>query len=173
MGIVHELVISKERLNKLNLTQENVIDILNKEMDLDLFVQYEDDDNIRFELNESVLKDQLSDFMQFQFSLYNEPDEKMIFESTLNAISEITALQEMVALAKEKEFQYFQYNRIYDEIKVSSWDWLKIEISMFVIFVEGKIIMEGYNQFLRYLENVIRSLGNRWSIAGAFRAFID
>jgi hypothetical protein len=137
-----------------------------------LFDLREDEKYIRFEIKESIVQEQLYEFLKYQFTLYEKSDVEG-FESTLKAISEKHSLQEIVAMADENSFRYLQSSKIYDEIQVSSWDWLRIEVSMLVFFVEGKIFMEGYGQFLRYLENVIRASSGRWPIAGAFRAFID
>jgi hypothetical protein len=41
------------------------------------------------------------------------------------------------------------------------------------MFYEGKIIMEDYDSFLRYLENVIRAASQQWSISRAFCCFIQ
>jgi len=42
-----------------------------------------------------------------------------------------------------------------------------------VFFIEGKIYMEGYGAFLKYIENNIRESSKKWKIAGTFKCFID
>ncbi|WP_071458585.1 hypothetical protein [Bacillus massilinigeriensis] len=88
-------------------------------------------------------------------------------------IGELSSLKELVELAEEGRFPCFQFNKIVDEMKVSAWGALEIKIFLLVFFVEGKIFMEGYNSFLKYIENNVRKSGRKWSITGAFKCYID
>ncbi|WP_342545406.1 hypothetical protein [Lysinibacillus sp. FSL K6-4013] len=88
-------------------------------------------------------------------------------------IGELSSLKELVELAEEGRFPCFQSNKTVDEIKVSAWRSLEIKNFLLVFFVEGKIFMEGYDSFLRFIENNVRESSKRWSIAGAFKCYID
>lgn len=173
MGICYRMEIDKKRLDKLGITFEKLTNELKKQFDLSLYELNETQDEIIFEIKESILE-QLQDFMQFQYSMY--PQEKPYvecFKFATEAIRKLSTLKETVELANEGRFPCFQSSVITDEIKVSAWDWLKIDISLFALFVEGKIYMEGYNSFLRFIENNVRELSKKWSIAGAFKCYID
>lgn len=174
MGICYRMEIDKKRLNKLGATFEKLAIELNKDFDLSLYDINETQDEIIFVIKQSVILEQLQNFMQFQYSMYpQEQWDTDCFESVSEMIGELSSLKELVELAGEGRFPCFQSNIITDEVKVSAWDSLRMEFSMFVFFVEGKIFMEGYNSFLRFIENNIRESGKKWSITGAFRCFID
>lgn len=174
MGICYQMEIDKKRLDKLGITFEKLTNELKKQFDLSLYELNETQDEIIFEIKESVVLAQLQEFMKFQYSLY--PQEKPYvdcFKSAMETIGGLSSFQEIVEVAEEKKFPCFQSNVLTDEVKVSVWNSLSVGISMLVFFVEGKIIMEGYNSFLRFIENNIRESGKKWSITGAFRCFID
>lgn len=174
MGICYRMEIDKKSMDRLDLTYEKLVNELNKQIDMSLFNCGETQDKLTFEIKESVLE-QLQEFMQFQYSLY--PQKKPYidcFKLSVELIGGLSSFQEIIQVAEEKNLPCFQSNVITNEIKVLPWGyWLKIDISMLVFFVEGKIIMEGYNSFLRFIENIVRESSERWSIAGAFKCYID
>lgn len=174
LGIINRIVVDKERMNKLNIAIEKVIESLNKEMDISLFEQSETKEQFAFKIKESIVLEQLHEFLKNQFLLYNqEQPYKGCFDSILNVISQQSSLQEIEEIAKNKSFPCFQRSVIDDEIMVNDWHWLKVEYSIWLMFAEGKIFMEAYNNFLRFIEHQVRESGKKWSIAGAFRCFIQ
>lgn len=173
MGICYQIEIDKKRLDKLGFTLEKLASELNKHFDLSLYDFNETQGEIIFEIKELVLE-QLQGFMQYQYSMYPKEQPYIdCFKSTVEKIGGLSSFHEIVQMAEEGNFPCFQSNVITDEIKVSPWDCLEIEISMFVFFVEGKIYMEGYMSFLRFIENNVRESSGKWGIAGAFKCYID
>ncbi|MFB6469518.1 hypothetical protein ACE38V_22555 [Cytobacillus sp. Hz8] len=166
--------VDKKRLDKLGITSEKLMNKLNKDFDLSLYDLNENQDEIIFVIKESVVLEQLQNFTQYQYSMYpQEQWDTDCFESASEMIGELSSLKELVELAEEGRFPCFQSNKIVDEIKVSAWESLEMKIFMLVFFVEGKIFMEGYNSFLKFIENNVRESSKGWSIAGAFKCFID
>ncbi|MCG5252467.1 hypothetical protein P4U99_27625 [Brevibacillus agri] len=172
LGIIHKLAVSKEKMNALGLSVEKVKDELNKEVDMALYDLFENDDVITFVLKESFVMQQLSSFLRFQYSLYDQ-DGFSSFETAIQAISALSNLQQIVEMAEEKRFPCFQNNRIAHDIQVSNWKSLRVEISLFVIFLEGKIFMECCDSFLNFITKAVRESSKQWSISGAFGCFID
>lgn len=174
MGIGYRLEIDKERLDKLGLTIEKLLNELNKQMDLSLFNRGETQEKIVFEIKESIVLEQLQGFLKFQYSLYSQEKTYVdYFKLAIETIGGLSSLQDIVELAEETRFPCFQSNMMTDEIKISAWSWLEIDISMFVFFVEGKIFMEGYDTFLEFIENNVRESSKKWRIAGAFKCYIN
>ncbi|MFT4413354.1 hypothetical protein ACLM5H_05795 [Fredinandcohnia humi] len=174
MGIGYRMEIDKKRLDKVGVTIEKLEIELNKHFDMSLYDFNETHDKIIFEIKESVVLEQLQEYIQYQYSMYpQEQPYTDCFKSAVEIIGGLSTFQEIVQVAEERNFPCFQSNRITDEIKVSAWGWLEIDISMFVFFVEGKIFMEGYNSLLKFIENNVRQSSEKWTIAGAFRCFIE
>lgn len=174
MGICYRLEVDKKRLDKLEITLEGLINELNKHLDITLYEINETHEEVIIEIKETGALEQLLEFTQFLYSLYpQEQRDTDCFESASEMIGELSSLKELVELAEEGRVPCFQSNKIVDEIKVSNWKPLEIKIYLLVFFVEGKIFMEGYDSFLRFIENNVRESSKRWSIAGAFKCFID
>jgi len=173
IGISYRMEIDKKRLDKVGVTIEKLEIELNKHFDMSLYDFNETHDKIIFDIKESVVLEQLQEFIQYQYSMYpQEQPYTDCFKSAVEIIGGLSTFQEIVQVAEERNFPCFQSNRIADEIKVSAWGWLEIDISMFVFFVKGKIFMEGYNSLLKIIENNVRQSSEKWTIAGAFRCFI-
>jgi len=173
LGICSRIVIQKERTAKLNVSIEKVTEALDKVMDMSLFERGDTEEQYIFTIKEFIVLDQLNQFLEFQFSLYPQQHYKESFETALKAVSEQSSLQNILELAKARKFSCFQRNIITDEILVNDWHGLKVEYDMWIMFVEGKLVMETYNNFLRYFEKQVRTSSKNWSISGAFRCFID
>lgn len=174
MGLCNRIVIEKERMAKLNVSIEIVIKALNSVIDMSLFELGEPEEQYVFTIKESIVLEQLYQFLQLQFSLYNQQDPyKGCFNKILTAVAEISSLHDIEELAKTKSFPCFQKQVINDEILINEWHWLKVEYEMWIMFVEGKLFMETYNNFLRFIEKQVRVSSEKWLISGAFRCFID
>lgn len=174
MGICYQMEVDKKRLEKLEITLERLIKELNKDFDLSLYDLNENQDEIIFVIKESVVLEQLQKIMQYQYSMYlQEQWDTDCFESASEMIGRLSSIQEIAELAEEKRFPCFQLNTVSKEVRVSHWNSLRVKFSMWVFFVEGKIYMECYDNFLRYIENNIRESSKKWEIAGAFKCYID
>lgn len=172
LGICHRITVDKERLQKFGLTENDVAAKLSEKMDMSLFTCHEHEEKIQFMLKESVVLEQLHDFLQGQFSMYPAKEDQEQFNSTLMKISNMQSMQEIVELAEGKALRYFQSSDIYEHIKAGPWDRMRLTLSLFVFFLEGKIIMEEYIYFLGYLENLVRA-NSQLTIVGAFRVVIQ
>jgi hypothetical protein len=172
LGICHRITFDKKQLKKLDLTTNDVAEKLSEKMDMALFTCHEDEEEITFVLKEPVLVEQLHDFLKSQFALYSTKENQEHFNSILRDISNLQSMLEIVELAKEGSTPNFINNSINEHIEMAPWKRIRVELSLIVILVEGKIIMEDYNDLLHYLENLVRA-NSGFPIAGAFRAIID
>ncbi|MFE8698256.1 hypothetical protein ACFYKT_18190 [Cytobacillus sp. FJAT-53684] len=146
---------------------------MNKDMDISLFEQKETEQQFIFTISDSIVLEQLYGFLKYQFLLYNQEEPyKECFDSVLKRISECVSFKDIEEIAEEKSYPCFQRSVIDDEIEENDWHWLKVEYSIWLMFAEGKIFMEAYNNFLRFIEHQVRVSGYKWSISGAFRCFI-
>jgi hypothetical protein len=173
-GICYEIVINREDLLKCNLNNDELDHVLCKEVELSLFNKYDTESEIRYLINEQMILQQLYGFMRSLLAIYSEDDAYLVgdIESALAMIEQRTSLKEMIALANEKKYAFFQNNTIVRHVKLNHWDYLRIEMKMIVMILEGKIYMEGYNEFLRFIEALVKRTSKEWEIGGAFRVFI-
>jgi hypothetical protein len=174
LGICNRIIIGKERLSQLNLTIEKVIEALSHGLDMSLYEQSETENSLVFSLKESIVMEELVSFLRSQYELYiQEKPYTDDFELAVTMISELNSIEEIEELAKGKSIRCFQRSVIDDEISINDWHWLRVEYSLWLMFVEGKIIMECYNNFLKFTENQVRKTSKELAIAGAFRCFIQ
>jgi hypothetical protein len=111
MGICNRIVVEKERMNKLSICIEKVIESLNKEIDMSLFEQSETEEHLVFTISESIVLEQLQSFLKFMFSLYNqEKPYKESFDTVLKMVSERSSLQEVEEMAEKKSFPAVNQN---------------------------------------------------------------
>ncbi|QZN76208.1 hypothetical protein [Paenibacillus sp. DR312] len=169
MGICHQMLIGKREIGKTTI--DNIKGELGKLVNLELFDFEESEENIFFIIKESVVQEQLHMFLSEQFSFYDQSYAED-FSELLSEIEKRKSLVEIIELAEEKEFRFFQHNNVYDSIEISPWQTARVDTSLFAIFIEGKLLMESYNSFLHYLEELVRARSSQ-AISGAFRAFID
>lgn len=87
-------------------------------------------------------------FLNEQFALYDEryKDE---FSSVLSGVADKQSLDQIVELEKEKRFRFFQHNKVYDYVEISPWRTVRVQTSLLIIFLEGKLLMECYDSYLR------------------------
>lgn len=83
MGICYKMEIDKKNIDRLGLTNEILINELNKGIEISLFDSKETNDVIIFEIKESVVLEQLKEFMGFQYSLYSQEKHTVNFFNRL------------------------------------------------------------------------------------------
>ncbi|MFB5763987.1 hypothetical protein [Paenibacillus medicaginis] len=172
LGICHRITVEREQLKQSGLTENDVVMRLGEKMDMTLFTGHGTEEAVRFTIRESVVLEQLHDFLQDQYSMYPVKKDPDSFNPILMKLSTLHSMREIVELAEGKTLQYFQNNDVYEYMEAGHWNRIRLRLSLFVFFFEGKISMEEYTYFLRYLEHLVRA-HSQHTIAGAFRAVIQ
>ncbi len=176
IGIVNQLEFGKDRMNARKLSTEQLMDRLQPIMDMNLFLPFETEDAVRFVIREAPLMMQLGSFLSKQFALYSNAEDKDLIAATLEAVRGCSTLEELVLLSELRKYPHFQdsgpiYTYLFtDSHRINT---IEYSASLFAFAVEGKIFMEVYNNFLYYLERLIRQNAPLGSIAGAVRVFIQ
>lgn len=168
MGICHQITIIKQETAEA--TKERIQSTLGKRVDLNLFNFEETEQQMSYSIKESLIKEQLYDFLKDQFALYDE-HYKVEFSSVLSKLAEKQSIGQIIELAKEKEFRFFQQSDLDEYIEISPWRRANVKILLLTFFMEGKLLMECYDSYLRYMEKLVRA-SSKQAIAGAFRAYI-
>jgi|GEM_PF-1999449 len=176
IGIVNQLEFDKDRMAARKLSIDQLVDLLRLKMDMNLFSLIETEDTLRFVIREDPLMSQLVPFLSEQFTLYSDWEDKDSITAALEAVRGCSTLEELVELAEEREHAHFQavdpiYSYLYTDARRINT--IQYTASLFGFVMEGKIFMEAYNDFLYYLERLIRKDAPPGSIAGAVRAFIQ
>lgn len=155
LGICCKATISKRQMEE-SVTYEQLIEEMNKEINLDLYDITEDEEEYVFILkNENLKKGDLIKFLQEQYELcYAEKDD---VKEIIDILEKTDNSNDIISIAKEKKYQNFQYNDyVYENIYCTKWRHrISVQYELIVYFIQGKILMECYYDFLRYIENII------------------
>lgn len=171
-GICYKICISKEAIERQNISYDAVLEGLSKKVDLDLYDITEIDMGYNFTLKEELFKkEEFIGFLKEQYKLLGVKEDR-----TLKIISKLETLntfQEIIELANEKCHENFQYADIVEPIYCGVWKKsVRVRYELILFMVEGKIFMECYSDFLRYLENLIKK-DNIYPISKAISLFIQ
>lgn len=138
---------------------EDVKANLKEEVNLDLYNITEDESNVYFSIKKQIFMDNLENLLRNEYKDLNlEEEEYKIFD-------DITGLsfQNLIKKLKELEidslhFRYTDFGMMSNSINYLSKDReMEVYVEMLAYNMDGKIIMECFNGFLRYFRRKIIS----------------
>lgn len=179
-GIVYKVRIQKRDLvsrryaNKDKFPIENIEKSLQNELDLGAYIFGEDQDAISWEIKTEMLEGNFTEFLETQFKMYNE---KMNAQEVISRIKEAQTGKKIIELAQERslcDFQMVDY--ILDSLSVlhtaGFTDYITVNYHLMAFFIDGKIIMECYNNIFHYFERVIRLQKEKYPVVACLKTMI-
>jgi len=155
-GICVSIKIGKNDLNIRNINYEELLEGLSKEIYIEAYNQVEFENSYGFILKDEIIQEgQLSEFLKEQYDLIVQKngDEDEIIE----LMKKQTTVHEIEQLLEKKSFYSFHNTDIYGGLYCTKWrHYIRAEYSLFTYLSEGKIVMECYNNFLKYIEKNIK-----------------
>ena len=151
LGICNKAIISKTQLEG-RVTYEEFIEEMNKELNLELYNIIDDEEKYIFVLKSKALdKDKLIEFLEEQYDLCYA--DKVYTQKIIDKMKNISNSEDVINLDKEKKYENFQYNDYaYGNIYCTKRQHkIVIEYELMVYFIQGKILMECYYDFLKYI----------------------
>ncbi|MGV8948906.1 MAG: hypothetical protein ACOH2E_06040 [Candidatus Paracaedibacter sp.] len=181
-GIVEKIIIperdlvSRKYASKDKFSMENIVESLQKELDLDCYVFGEDKGSNFWEIKPEILEGNFIEFLETQFKMYNE---KKNINELIEKIRDAQTGENIIKLAKNQnerlyDFQMMDY--ILDSIPVlhpnGFPDYISVNYHMITFFMDGKIIMECYGNILHYFEQVIRLQKEKYPVVKCVKVMI-
>ena len=181
-GIVQKIIIrksdlvSKKYVSKDKFPMKNIIESLQKEIDLDCYIFSEDENAIFWNIKPEMLEGNFVDFLETQFKMYNE---KKDTEDLLTKIKEAQTGNDIIKLAKNQaeplyDFQMLDY--ALDSLPIlhpnGFPDHIDVNYHMIAFFIDGKIIMECYRNILHYLERSVRLQKEKYPVVSCLKIMI-
>ena len=157
VGTCGRIIIPKPNYLYYKLSIDDVRKSLERNIDLSKYHLVELDDQIQFILyDDAIANGQVAEFFQRQYGLVEDSDPKL--KEIVKRLQSVKSLADLDQLAWDNGCYQFQSTKVYSEIYCTSarYDLLAV-YQLFAFLYEGKIIMEGYNRFLKYIENQIKS----------------
>lgn len=170
-GICNRITVIKREMEQNQVNFEEFKEALAKEVSLDLYEVEEFESAYIFSLRNDVLENEgLVEFLAEEYELLNI--EKGRAKEIIDNLKGLNKADDIIELAKKKKFENFQSISVYDNIYCTMWERrVMVEYEMMIFLLEGKIMMECYKRFLRYIENLIVK-SSSYELRGAVKVLI-
>ncbi len=177
-GVVQDITIDKRNIRFQDIKLDNIIERLKDELNLDYYNYKEDEDGYYWKIKSATLEDRLVEFLDIQFEMY-EDTKNVRMQETLEYLAKAKNGDEIIALASTKTKTLINFQLLYpitNYIRVmrdNGFDeHVMVDYSLISYFRNGKIIMECYNNILRYFERNIRLQNKKYPIADCVKVMI-
>lgn len=170
-GICNRINVSKREMEQNRVNFEELKEGLAKEVALDLYEVEEFESAYIFSLRDDILENgDLVKFLSEQYELLNVAKDRA--EKIIDSLEGLHKADEIIELADQKRFENFQSIGVYDNIYCTMRERrVMVEYEMMIFMLEGKIMMESYRRFLRYIENLIVK-SSSYQLSGAVKVLI-
>jgi hypothetical protein len=136
----------------------------------------ENEDSIFWTIKPEMLEGNFVEFLETQFKMYDEATQGRIQDAILK-IKEAQTGEKIIELAKKELFENFQMvDNIFGYHRVLHADGFPdhttVNYHLITFFLDGKIIMECYNNILHYFERNIRLQEQKYPVAACVKTMI-
>lgn len=175
-GIVHDIFIEKKQIKTKRLAIDKVIDQLGKEVNINLYNFNTDRDNYLWRVKPEIFDSKLVAFLDDQFRMYCD-EKDLHMQETIKELGNIKTSNEIIELAKSKQLVHFQWvDSIIEHMKVPQENGFDTDVSvnycLISYFLDGKIIMECYENILKYFERNVRLQRKKYPIVDCIKVMI-
>jgi len=170
-GICYNIIIYKPDFEDSNLEVDKVLRALDEKIDMSLYNKKESEKIILYVLKEEVLIENIEDFLKTQFQFYNLEDE--LKEEVLNPVRECEDFEELVSLAKKRNYDNLGHGSVLEHIYVDSKYDIRVCYECITFFKEGKMVLENNTNFLVYLEDLIKISSKYNKLGSTVKVFIE
>ncbi|MBP9776847.1 MAG: hypothetical protein KBD36_03280 [Alphaproteobacteria bacterium] len=173
-GIVQNICMRKKDIGA-KVAMETIKAALQKEVHLDHYAYSEDDTGVCWTLKPYMLEGNLPEFLESQFKMYDEQNKK--WQEDLKQITQAQTGQERLDLAQNNSLVRFQMIKpIYSYLDVEQENGFETHImltyDLIAFFVDGKIVMECYNNILSYFTKNLRLQNQQYPISNCLKIMI-
>ena len=176
-GIVQHIFVNRETTLKSGLTLDNLTAELRQSVNIAYFDFSEDQEYYYWHLKPTVLEGNLAEFLEMQYRMYEgeiDQEEQTVLERVRLAKNG----DEIITLASSKELTQFKLvTNITDCLRIKRDNGFdahaKVRYHLMAFFMDGKIIMECYDNILNYFEKNIRLQKMQYPIAECVRVMIS
>ncbi len=179
-GIVQDITIRKKDIETYDIDFDEVVGKLNKEVDMNCYTFTEDDLYYYWNIIPKTLECNLADFLDAQFQMYDKEktqNTQNMMNEVVNQVRGAKTGEQLLALAAEKrgdEFRIIEHVSHFVSVRRKNGfqERIKVYYRLISIFMDGKIIMECYNNILSYFEQTIRLQRDKYPIVNCVKVMI-
>ncbi len=170
-GICTKIQIVKKDMTSKKITLEEIIEDLQREIELGLFDKEEDEDTIYWSIKRKYIEYGLIDFLKSQYEIYNKKGD---YSEYYREIEKAKTYEKILELAKKPSGQYFHRLQRPVDLRINKrWQHINVYYDLIVFLMEGKILMECYEYIFHYFEYMIRLQKDKYPITGAVKIVIS
>jgi len=170
-GICTKIQIVKKDMTSKKITLEEIIEDLQREIELGLFDKEEDEDTIYWSIKRKYIEYGLIDFLKSQYEIYNKKGD---YYEYYREIEKAKTFGKILKLAKKPLGQNFHSLHRPSYLMIDrNWKDINVYYDIIVFFMDGKIIMECYRDIFHYFEHMIRLQKDKYPVAGAVKVVIS
>ena len=176
-GIVQEITIDKRQIKYPDISIDNITRRLKEELNLACYDYSEDIEGYYWKIKPKMLEGNLAEFINTQFQMYQSKINGNM-QDVVTQLRKTTNGDEVIKLATNKPLINFhhvdqlieQYVRV---IRDNGFDeHVMICYKLIAYFIDGKIIIEGLGNSLRYFESNIRLQKDKYPIADCIKVMV-
>jgi hypothetical protein len=174
VGVCTDVSLNKSALARAHLTRDEAVRRLPDEfLDLSMFIEHEDSDEIRWSLPREILEEGLVPFLRAQYALFKQPYSQDL-EDVLDQIANAKSQENIIALAKRRSLPDFQVSTLGTILSIGiRTGELPVRAQVLIYVVAGRAIMEDHGQLFAYVEALIHEQRGRFPIAAAVKVFLE
>ena len=174
IGIATHIVADKERAERLFGNVDDFKSAFEKEFnDSNIYQMKETDTTIVFDLKPDVAEPELLDFVRAFYELRYA--KKRDYNDVLEALSKENTLQGWLNIADEKRFECFQTDEYvrYPIESPSPFSNLYINVEQIILSIDGKIVMECYNDLFAFFTRLLRTQFEKYRLTNSLLVYIS
>lgn len=173
-GIIQTMIIRKKEIDRKTIPLENIKGSLQKELNLDHYVFGEDENAIFWTIKPELLEGNFVEFLETQFTMYDDAKD---MQDVISSVTQAKTGKDIIDLAQDKALVNFQMvDYILDPLEVlrqnGFLDHIMVNYHMIALFIDGKIIMECYDNILHYFERSIRLQQEKYPVVTCLKTMI-
>ncbi len=176
-GIVQKMHVRKKEMASKNIRVEHVIKSLQNQLNIDNYFFGQNEDEIFWEIKPEMFEGNFAEFLEVQFKMYEDKNDVDI-QQVIDKIKEEKTGKRIIELAEDKIFSNFQMVRhICEPLEVWYREGFSTHLSVYydlvAFFIDGKIIMDSYQNIFRYFEMNIRLQKEKYPIVTCLKIMIN
>ena len=169
-GIVYRICLGRDRGEK-HLPQ--VMTELNNVINLNKYTYSETKHYYLWEIKEEHLIEDLVPFLKEQYMMYDSSVKHTQVIEALSLLQTGKEVKEYVEQCKSQEYTFILDKELLDYVDVGGFGrFAEVRYELIRIFLDGKILMECYNNIFRYITKAIQLQKEKYRIADCVRVMI-
>lgn len=176
IGIKTRVIVGRSDLPKFPPGETSAQTIIERNMvDSELYDLTITDNELIYSLKEEIVGKEWNAFLkEFYKMRYAETGRQTDDDDALEAVSACTTLKDWLSIASKKQFECYQMDThrcvfYFDKGSHRSY----IDIEDIILSMDGKIIMECYNDLFRFLRSCIKKRFAHYKLAATLDVYIS